>query len=124
MVDLVLMVDVYHELSQPQLMLRHIKASLKPGGRLVLLEYRKEDPNIPIRPEHKMSVAEAKMEVEAVYDNSDKNPRNPFNPPRRITLGEQTTNEMCFVFLGGYSGTGRILPLTPLDPKKEKAAAE
>jgi ubiquinone/menaquinone biosynthesis C-methylase UbiE len=64
-VDLVLMVDVYHELSQPQLMLRHIKASLKPNGRLVLLEYRKEDPNIPIKPEHKMSVAEAKLEVEA-----------------------------------------------------------
>jgi len=63
--DLVIMVDVYHELSQPQLMLRHIKASLKPGGRLVLVEYRKEDPNIPIRPEHKMSVAEAKLEVEA-----------------------------------------------------------
>jgi SAM-dependent methyltransferase len=63
--DLVIMVDVYHELSQPQLMLRHIKASLKPGGRLVLVEYRKEDPDIPIRPEHKMSVAEAKLEVEA-----------------------------------------------------------
>jgi len=63
--DLALMVDVYHELSQPQLMLRHIKASLKAGGRLVLLEYRKEDPNIPIRPEHKMSVAEAKLEIEA-----------------------------------------------------------
>jgi ubiquinone/menaquinone biosynthesis C-methylase UbiE len=64
-IDLALMVDVYHELSQPQLVLRHIKAALKPGGRLVLLEYRKEDPNIPIRPEHKMSVAEAKLEVEA-----------------------------------------------------------
>jgi len=64
-VDLAIMVDVYHELSQPQLMLRHIKASLKAGGRLVLVEYRKEDPNIPIRPEHKMSVAEAKLEVEA-----------------------------------------------------------
>jgi ubiquinone/menaquinone biosynthesis C-methylase UbiE len=63
--DLVLMVDVYHELSQPQLMLRHIRASLKAGGRLVLLEYRKEDPNVPIRPEHKMSVADAKLEVEA-----------------------------------------------------------
>ncbi len=64
-VDLELMVDVYHELSQPQAMLRHLRASLKPGGRLVLLEYRKEDPTIPIKPEHKMSVAEAKMEVEA-----------------------------------------------------------
>jgi precorrin-6B methylase 2 len=64
-VDLVLMVDVYHELSEPQAMLRHLRASLKPGGRLVLLEYRKEDPAVPIKPEHKMSVAEAKMEVEA-----------------------------------------------------------
>jgi SAM-dependent methyltransferase len=64
-VDLELMVDVYHELSQPQLMLRHLRDALKSGGRLVLLEYRKEDPSIPIRYEHKMSVAEAKMEVEA-----------------------------------------------------------
>jgi len=63
--DLILMVDVYHEFSQPQQMLRHMRESLKPGGRLVLLEYRKEDPSIPIRPDHKMSVAEAKMEVEA-----------------------------------------------------------
>ena len=64
-VDLVLMVDVYHELSQPQAILRHLREALKPGGRLVLLEYRKEDPTVPIKPEHKMSVAEAKMEVEA-----------------------------------------------------------
>ena len=64
-VDLALMVDVYHEFSQPQAMLRHLREALKPGGRLVLLEYRKEDPSIPIRPEHKMSVAEAKLEVEA-----------------------------------------------------------
>jgi SAM-dependent methyltransferase len=64
-VDLELMVDVYHEFSQPQAMLRHLREALKPGGRLVLLEYRKEDPTIPIRPEHKMSVAEAKLEVEA-----------------------------------------------------------
>jgi ubiquinone/menaquinone biosynthesis C-methylase UbiE len=64
-VDLVLMVDVYHELSQPQSILRHLRESLKPGGRLVLLEYRKEDPTVPIKPEHKMSVAEARMEVEA-----------------------------------------------------------
>ena len=63
--DLVLMVDTYHELSQPQIMLRQIKASLKPGGRLVLVEYRKEDPNTPVKPDHKMSVADAKLEVEA-----------------------------------------------------------
>jgi SAM-dependent methyltransferase len=64
-VDLELMVDVYHEFSQPQAMLRHLREALKPGGRMVLLEYRKEDPSIPIRPEHKMSVAEARLEVEA-----------------------------------------------------------
>ena len=64
-VDMAMMVDVYHELSQPQTMLRHLRESLKPGGRLVLLEYRKEDPTVPIKPEHKMSVAEARMEVEA-----------------------------------------------------------
>ena len=58
--DLVLLVDVYHEFSQPQAMLDKIRESLKPDGRLVLLEYRKEDPSVPIRPEHKMSVAEVK----------------------------------------------------------------
>jgi ubiquinone/menaquinone biosynthesis C-methylase UbiE len=63
--DLILMVDVYHELSQPQKMLQKMKQALKPDGRLVLLEYRKEDPHIPIRSEHKMSVQEAKTEVEA-----------------------------------------------------------
>jgi len=63
--DLILMVDVYHEFSEPQTMLRRMRDALKPDGRLVLLEYRKEDPAIPIRLEHKMSVAEAKLEVEA-----------------------------------------------------------
>jgi SAM-dependent methyltransferase len=63
--DLVLLVDVYHEFSRPQEMLQHIRASLKPDGRLVLLEYRKEDPSIPIRPEHKMTVKDVRTEVEA-----------------------------------------------------------
>ena len=61
--DLVLMVDVYHELSQPQKMLRKIRESLKPAGRLVLLEYRKEDPSIPILPVHKMTVDEVRKEL-------------------------------------------------------------
>jgi ubiquinone/menaquinone biosynthesis C-methylase UbiE len=63
--DLVLMVDVYHEFSEPQKMLRGLRSALKPGGRLVLLEYRKEDPDVPIRLEHKMTVAEARLELEA-----------------------------------------------------------
>ena len=64
-IDLILMVDVYHEFSEPQTMLRRMHEELKSGGRLVLLEYCKEDPAIPIRIDHKMTVAEAKMEVEA-----------------------------------------------------------
>ena len=62
--DLVLMVDVYHELSAPQVTLGHLKRALKPGGRLVLLEYRAEDPDVPILPEHKMTKAQVKLEVE------------------------------------------------------------
>jgi len=61
--DLVLLVDVYHEFSQPQRMLDRIRESLKPDGKLVLLEFRKEDPAVPIRPEHKMSLGEVKAEV-------------------------------------------------------------
>lgn len=63
--DYVLMVDVYHELSQPQNMLRNIAAALKPDGKLVLLEFRKEDPNVPIRPEHEMTVKDVKAELSA-----------------------------------------------------------
>ena len=62
--DLILLVDVYHEFSEPQKMLRHMRDSLKPGGRLVLLEYRAEDPDVPIRAEHKMTVAQVKAEIE------------------------------------------------------------
>jgi ubiquinone/menaquinone biosynthesis C-methylase UbiE len=63
-IDLALLVDVYHEFSQPQKMLHKIRASLAPDGRMVLLEYRKEDPQVPILPAHKMSVAEVKAEIE------------------------------------------------------------
>ena len=63
--DLILLEDVYHELSEPQIMLRQLREALKDDGRLVLLEYRKEDPKVPIREEHKMSVAEVRLELEA-----------------------------------------------------------
>jgi SAM-dependent methyltransferase len=62
--DLALMVDVYHELAAPQAFIRRLRVSLKRTGRLVLLEFRKEDPRVPIRPEHKMSVAEVRQELE------------------------------------------------------------
>ena len=62
--DLVLMVDVYHEFSDPVTMMRHIKSALKPDGRAVLVEFRKEDPNVPIQPLHKMSVQDVRSELE------------------------------------------------------------
>jgi ubiquinone/menaquinone biosynthesis C-methylase UbiE len=62
--DLELLVDVYHEFSKPQAMLRKLRRSLKPDGRLVLLEYRGEDPSVPIRPEHKMTVKQVVAELE------------------------------------------------------------
>lgn len=62
--DLAIMVDVYHELSAPQEFIRRLRPALKRTGRLVLLEFRKEDPRVPIRPEHKMSIAEVKAELE------------------------------------------------------------
>jgi ubiquinone/menaquinone biosynthesis C-methylase UbiE len=63
-VDLVLIVDVYHELQHPEKTMEHVRRSLKPNGRVVLIEYRREDPNIPINPLHKMSVEEVRGELE------------------------------------------------------------
>jgi len=62
--DLIIMVDVYHEFSEPQKMLQRMREALKPGGRLVLFEYRAEDPDVPILPLHKMTKAQVKLEVE------------------------------------------------------------
>jgi len=62
--DLVMMVDVYHEFSEPVTMMKHVKNSLKPDGRVVLVEFRKEDPSVPIQPLHKMSVQEVRSELE------------------------------------------------------------
>ncbi|HVL23944.1 MAG TPA: methyltransferase domain-containing protein [Thermomicrobiales bacterium] len=63
--DLALMVDVYHELSSPQAFVRRLREALKPEGRLVLIEFRKEDPRVPIREEHKMSLAQVRDELSA-----------------------------------------------------------
>jgi ubiquinone/menaquinone biosynthesis C-methylase UbiE len=62
--DLAIMVDVYHEFSEPQKMLRGIRSALKTDGRMVLVEYRGEDPAVPIKPEHKMTLAQVRAEVE------------------------------------------------------------
>ncbi|WP_299702031.1 class I SAM-dependent methyltransferase [uncultured Pontibacter sp.] len=63
--DIAMMVDVYHELAYPVELLQAIHKALKPGGRLLLLEYKAEDPNVRIRPLHKMTAAQIKKELEA-----------------------------------------------------------
>ena len=63
-VDLAILVDVYHEASNPEALLVGIKQALKPGGRLVLVEFRGEDPEVPIKPEHKMTLLQVRKELE------------------------------------------------------------
>jgi len=64
-VDVVLFVDAYHEFSHPWEMKRSLMRALKPGGRIVLVEYRAEDPDVLIKPHHKMSESQALIEFEA-----------------------------------------------------------
>ncbi len=64
-VDVALLVDVYHEFDRPREMLDAIVRSLKPDGRVVFVEYRAEDPNVPIKPHHKMTEAQVRREATA-----------------------------------------------------------
>ncbi|OAQ38336.1 methyltransferase type 11 [Pedobacter psychrophilus] len=64
-IDLAIMVDVYHELAYPQEMLSALAKALKANGKILLLEYREEDPEIAIKPLHKMSVKQVNKEMEA-----------------------------------------------------------
>jgi ubiquinone/menaquinone biosynthesis C-methylase UbiE len=64
-VDLILMVDVYHEFSNPVEMLDAMRKSLTPDGRIALVEFRGEDPQVPIKPEHKMTKKQILKEYEA-----------------------------------------------------------
>ena len=63
-VDLAIMVDVYHELAYPFEVMESIIRALKPGGQIVFIEYRAEDPKVPIKDLHKMSEAQVKRETE------------------------------------------------------------
>ena len=65
-IDLAFIVDAYHEFSFPREMGEHLKESLKPGGQLVLVEYRAEDPRVPIKRLHKMSEVQVKQEMAAI----------------------------------------------------------
>ena len=62
--DLVLLVDVYHELSDPPAVMAGLRRALKEAGRLVLVEYRGEDARLAIKPEHKMTLAKIRSELE------------------------------------------------------------
>jgi protein-L-isoaspartate O-methyltransferase len=62
-VDLILMVDVYHEFDHPREMVESMVRSLKPGGRMVFVEFRGEDPSVPIKPLHKMTEAQVRKEM-------------------------------------------------------------
>ncbi len=64
-VDLILLVDVYHELAYPEQMLANMRSALKPDGLLALAEYRLEDPNVPIKLLHKMSKKQIRKEYES-----------------------------------------------------------
>ena len=65
-IDLAFIVDAYHEFSFPREMGERLKESLKPGGQLVLVEYRAEDPRVPIKRLHKMSEVQVKQEMAAI----------------------------------------------------------
>lgn len=64
-IDIVLMVDVYHEFNYPKEMLESIKKALKPNGKIILVEYRGEDKSVPIKAVHKMTEKQAIIEMNA-----------------------------------------------------------
>jgi Copper type II ascorbate-dependent monooxygenase, C-terminal domain len=65
--------------------------------------------------------AGTRLDLEAIYDNSTKNPNNPFKPPRTVTYGDQTFNEMCSVYLGGTSNRkDGWLPMEKVVEKKKQ----
>ena len=72
-IDMMLLVDVYHEFSYPYEMALSMLAALKPGGKLVLVEFRSEDPTVPIKTIHKMSEVQAIKEFKAAGFIFDKN---------------------------------------------------
>jgi ubiquinone/menaquinone biosynthesis C-methylase UbiE len=99
--DLVLMVDVYHELSHPTEVLALVRTSLKPKGRLALVEFREEDPEVPILPLHKMSQPQVMKEI----------------PPNGFKLVSQS-NELPWQHLLEFARDDSPLPPVELKPWK------
>ena len=87
-VDAVLLVDAYHEFSFPYEMMQSIVKGLRPGGRVILIEYMGEDPEIPIKKVHKMTVAQARKELSAVGLELKENRK--FLPEQHFMIFEKT----------------------------------
>ncbi|CAN5644854.1 class I SAM-dependent methyltransferase [soil metagenome] len=92
-IDLALMVDVYHEASDPSGLLQGLRKALKPGGRLVLVEFRGEDPSVPINPDHKMTAAQVRKEVEPQGFQLQK--RHDFLPWQHILIFEKNAEDQA-----------------------------
>ncbi|MGA1435814.1 MAG: methyltransferase domain-containing protein, partial [Candidatus Kapaibacteriota bacterium] len=75
-IDLMLLVDVYHEFSDPFEMTTSMHKALKPNGKLVLVEFRAEDDRVPIKTIHKMSEVQAVKELKAAGFRLEKNIKN------------------------------------------------
>ncbi|QDT25803.1 putative methyltransferase YcgJ [Gimesia panareensis] len=92
-IDMAIMVDVYHEFEFPYEMMQEISKALKPKGRVVLVEYRKEDPSVPIKLVHKMTEAQAKKEVSRPELNLKWKETIGILPRQHILVFEKTTEE-------------------------------
>jgi len=92
-INAALMVDAYHEFSHPREMMLNLKEALVSGGLVFLVEYRKEDPSIPIKPLHKMTEAQARKEMKAVglewVDTKEMLPRQHFLVFRKPAEGPE-----------------------------------
>lgn len=117
--------DLHTVMPHMHMLGRQIKVTMNPAdappSTLVAVddwEYNWQETYVFKEPIHVK--AGTRLDVEAYYDNSDKNPSNPFQPPHTVFFGEQTTNEMCFVFIGATSDKpGRIrVSRRPLDAKQ------
>jgi peroxiredoxin/mono/diheme cytochrome c family protein len=112
---------LYSVMPHMHLVGKQIKVTLRPAGgeAKTLLAIKDWDYNWQetyfLKEPMKLKVGDV-LEVEAVYDNSRKNPNNPSDPPRTVFIGEQTTNEMCFVFLGATSDGASRSPFTRANP--------
>jgi transglutaminase-like putative cysteine protease/ubiquinone/menaquinone biosynthesis C-methylase UbiE len=113
-VDVALIVDAYHEFSNPREMMDGIVRGLRPGGRLVLVEYRAEDPNVPIKPLHKMTEAQARREMAAVgLEHVD---TKSMLPRQHLMIFRKPAERVGSTSMQTEDSTGASLAFTSSDP--------